>query len=915
MSSRAGSHALRHQGSWAAAAILSCGLQLFAAPAHAQGMPEITPSLKKLLGGLPIAELKDEVQGMVGALKKTACGGGLTGCYATEAGPMQLYFFTGKAAQQTLLLVIDKKMALPHLLKDNVQQVMGSTALRTPIISISTTDFELDMVKMPPSLQKVVRDSYFNVNTLSFSSGVQLAARADLGGAIKSAMQSLGVQSDQLVMRAAVVMPIPTDLAGGAGAGAGAAEAVSHGDTMKKAGADALKPEAFVELQFAPNATVHMMMPKAILTDATFFLNNALTFGYKGNASFEGAEKRKILMHFQTPLAPSGVMDLADFQFLMATPPNFTMEDAANMMIAMAVPDPRLARYGGGFIRDIEVLKVPLRAAVKPLSVFDLKNPVPHPDYKFGDSTKPFPTDPKYFNFILAGPTVQGGPLLKSVGVVAFMGQKMGSLDALADVKGFYGKAVQDLSVKLGPLGKVTIQKMVAEAQIDKKNLMIRLKGNYLGQVVQVILEGNQLTLDVPANCVNPFEIKAKLAFEASTNLADVFDAQGGANVDPTKIAGCVGKELEAALHKISGEYKSLGGYTATAANAELKKIADVADAAAAELKKQQEAARKDYEKAKNAARDTASKTASAANNAFNDAGNAFKSLGKKKKHKKGPDPKFAASVFDWDYYYDNAQDVVKAKVDLATHWHDNGFNEGRQGSPEFSATYYRNRYTDVQALCPKHDLQCALQHWLDFGLEQGRQGSDGFSVASYLDRYPDLQSAFGKENYLDAMDHWQNDGEDKGRNGRPDSPSDGPVSGPARAGGGGGGEWSDIDTCRGEHVQGFRVRAGKTVDGLQFKYPSHGWAPAQGYQDNKPAPVDVTLAANEYIVQVDYRSGSRIDNISFKTNLGKTYGPYGGGGGSPATYKVTPGEKLGCMRGRSGSSTDQLTFSSTGLR
>ena len=36
---------------------------------------------------------------------------------------------------------------------------------------------------------------------------------------------------------------------------------------------------------------------------------------------------------------------------------------------------------------------------------------------------------------------------------------------------------------------------------------------------------------------------------------------------------------------------------------------------------------------------------------------------------------------------------------------------------------------------------------------------------------------------------------------------------------------------------------------------------------------------------------------------------------GLPLVPAATPGEKLGCVRGRSGKYTDQLTFSSTGLR
>ena len=240
--------------------------------AQAQDTPEISPSLKKMLGALPIEGIKDEVQGMVKTLKKTSCGGDLKDCYSTKSGQLQLYFFKNSRAQQTFLLVINTKLALPKLLKDNVQKILGGTSLSDPIISISTADFDLDTVKMPPDLQKIVRDSYFNVNTLSFSSGVQLAGRADLGGVMKTTMKALGVDSDKLTLRAAVVMPIPTDLASGAGAGAGLADSMAHSETMKKSGAKAEAPEAFVEFQLAPGSTVTMTAPSMTLTDATFFL-------------------------------------------------------------------------------------------------------------------------------------------------------------------------------------------------------------------------------------------------------------------------------------------------------------------------------------------------------------------------------------------------------------------------------------------------------------------------------------------------------------------------------------------------------------------------------------------------------------------------------------------------------------------
>ena len=282
---------------------------------------------------------------------------------------------------------------------------------------------------------------------------------------------------------------------------------------------------------------------------------------------------------------------------------------------------------------------------------------------------------------------------------------------------------------------------MLAKADITAKAHNISLNGNLAGQKLALILAGDTLTIDFSASCVNPCEIKAKLTIQEGMNIADILEGQGGVNVDPSKLQACVGEDLEAALNKIAGEYNSLGGYTGKQATAALNKIASDASIA--------------YNKTKDAARDVANVSSSGAMQAFKDAGNAFKKRGKKKKHSKGPDPKFALSVFDWDFYYDVYSDLVQAKVDLPTHWRDNGFKEGRQGAPEFSAVYYRNRYFDVQQLCSANDDDCVLKHWLDKDIDSGRQGSADVSVASYPNRYGDLQSAFGRENYEDALDHW----------------------------------------------------------------------------------------------------------------------------------------------------------------
>lgn len=945
------------------ASFLVLATLLFPITVQAQGAPEVGSVLKKMLGALPLEEHKAELQKMVGALKKTSCGGGLTGCYSTQSGPLHLYFFTSGSAQQTFIIVIDKKLKMPRLLGAKAQKVMGETSLSSPIISISTADFDLTAAKMPPDLQKVVRDSYFNVSSLSFSSGVQMAARANLGGAIKLTMEAFGVRGDELTMRAAVVMPIPTDLTSGVGTGAGMASSIADGNTMKKTGADAAKPEAYIEFQFAPNAKLPLLLPPMNLSDATFFINNSLTFGYKGNAQFKGVGNKDILIQFQTPLTPEGAMDLLDFSFRMATPASITLEDAARIVFAMATPDRRLAKYGG-FVKGINSFKDPLIAMAKPLAMFKVKNPNPPPQYRFGDSTKPWPDDPKYYNIALLGPLADGGPYMTSGGEVAIFGQTMGWEKMSAGLNGFYTGAGSKLTLKLGPLGKVPFS-MSSENRIDQHGQSMTMAGNVAGQKISVLMGMTQMSIEVNASCINPFEIKASAEVTPTTDLAKLFDAEAGVNVDPSKVTGCIGKELEAAYRKIAGEYKNLKGYTADMANAELKKISDTAaaaakatedaakkaaaesqkaaeDAAKASQKAAEDAAkatqkaaddakkaaddaakaaqkaaddaRKQYEQTKNAARDVANKATNGAANAFRDAGNAFKRLGKKKKHKKGPDPKFAASVFDWDYYYDHAPDVVKAKVDLATHWKDSGFNEGRQGSPEFNANFYWSRYPAVQAACPKasEKLQCAMQNWLDEGIQLGRQGSADVSVASYLNRYGDLQRAFGVDNYEDALDHWLNNGEDEGRDARPDSSYAGPVYGPIRTGGGGGGYWTDAAECKNQYVVGFRVSSGKRVDGLQFLYANGQWGGVHGKLKNTQT---VMLSPGQYIARVDYRSGGSMDAVGFISNTGKSYGLYGGGGGSFGSYTVTPGQKLGCMAGRSGDEVDQIILSSTGPR
>src|SRR5690606_24572725 len=180
----------------------------------------------------------------------------------------------------------------------------------------------------------------------------------------------------------------------------------------------------------------------------------------------------------------------------------------------------------------------------------------------------------------------------------------------------------------------------------------ITLTGNFAGQKISVGMDGNSMTVAVNATCVNPFEIKTTVQIKPSTNLADVFEGQGGVNVDPGKISGCIGKELEAAYNKIAGEYKHLSGYTASAAQAELKKIENAAAEAYSKTKEE-------AQKAAQASIDAATKLWSGGTNAAISAigGSVGKPADTSHIH-------YDRSVFNWDYYYDKHPELVAKQVD-----------------------------------------------------------------------------------------------------------------------------------------------------------------------------------------------------------------------------------------------------------
>lgn len=716
-------------------------------PVHAQSEPAIPAGLQNALGMLPVPGIKDALGDLITDLKKTACGNGIAGCYTakkTVAGlPLQLYFYT-RSTNQTFLLVANTRMALPNAFNKKTLGLLDGTQVVDPIFSVSVGDFSLTGKDMPADLRAIVASSYYAVDALTFPSGMQMTSHAGIKGLLGPVIHTvMGVPVQDFTVRAGVVLPIPVDIT--SGASLAASLPLTDLDKMKSAGKDL--PEGFFEFQLAPGKTIKGglgMNPGVELTDATLYATNLGVVGYKGNVTIPGS-KRKFITFFEMPVVPTGAADLLNAKFGLAAKV-LTLEDFANVAISMATPQ----MPGGSFVKDIKKYEDKIFLATKPLSVFKLKNPEAMPaEYKFGDPTKPFPAA-KAFNILLLGPLASeggtGGPLLRIFDDVVVLGQKIGKMRVIVGTGGLRGNASYDLIFKMGPLGKLGV-KMATNVEINQDRQLVEMKGNVLGRVLEVSMNGASVAVRSPATCATPFEISLDAQITAETDdggldLAKLLDASAGANVDPSKLQGCIGEDLKKALKWVSTTGSALGGYTAGEANKALNKIA--ADAAA------------EYNKAKDAARNLANNSGNDAANAFKSMGNAFKGLGKKKR-KGGPDKRFDPSVFDWDYYYDT-RGTAWGNTDLVAHWRDIGFNEGRRASYEFDINFYK-QHNHLNS-----SNENILNHWMGDGINQCLQASPDFSLDALTYRYPGSSCR-------DTLNWWiESGGVDSGLNGKPDS-------------------------------------------------------------------------------------------------------------------------------------------------
>ena len=126
--------------------------------------------------------------------------------------------------------------------------------------------------------------------------------------------------------------------------------------------------------------------------------------------------------------------------------------------------------------------------------------------------------------------------------------------------------------------------------------------------------------------------------------------------------------------------------------------------------------------------------------------------------------------------------------------------------------------------------------------------------------------------------------------------------------GGPGGSAFQDdlTQVCR---LVGINVRSGEYVDMLQavWQYPNGATVNGQQHGGGGGSPTSIHLQPGERIVRVDLRSGIYVDQITFFTDQGRQYGPYGGNGGEPHTLSNL--ENVTGFVGRAAQFVDQIGF------
>lgn len=107
-----------------------------------------------------------------------------------------------------------------------------------------------------------------------------------------------------------------------------------------------------------------------------------------------------------------------------------------------------------------------------------------------------------------------------------------------------------------------------------------------------------------------------------------------------------------------------------------------------------------------------------------------------------------------------------------------------------------------------------------------------------------------------------------------------------------------------------FNVRHGTAVDNIQIELGDGVkslYTPSFG--GGGGSLTEWAVPTGQHISQVEYRSGDRVDSLTFVTNTGIKSPIFGGGGGSYSLVTFPDDYRIIGIFGRSGSRLDQLGF------
>lgn len=495
----------------------------------------VNPDLLEALSLLPLDEFNGYAERLKRKLRQYSPNG-----FAAKEGPFVLNVLLDGTSQAMVLAVEGTTRIPDSIMDETLSEQLAGSEFRDPLFVISLKNGVMPTRDMAPELQAVIKRSYFGLPGIDLRQGLQVVSRAGIKGLYGSLLADvMGVPAEDFILSAGRLMrlqSIPSEAIGGESN----SDSTSSGDlarlfakqmknkadkkAAKKAGKAVPKepPDYFVQLQMAPGTTVKgpLGMSQVMLRDATFFASSLGTFGYKGNVDFAALPKKPFLGFFEVPYNAAGAVKLTDIKFGLASP---SLNLAELALVAQSFATPKAP--GGNFLPKVELAQKALQTMEKPLSVFELVNPNPIPEYRFGDPSHPFPPA-SAFNIMLLGPfaretlgkLVVKGPYLKAVGNARVLGQTMGRSDISFSEHGLRGEASGGVAVNLGSVGLGTPSvRMAASVHIDEHQQSLGLAGPLQvpdpTRQLSFALGRDGIQIVSNATCLTPIDVNASVAY------------------------------------------------------------------------------------------------------------------------------------------------------------------------------------------------------------------------------------------------------------------------------------------------------------------------------------------------------------------------------------------------------------------